>query len=260
MRANSAVATQSNLSVHFLDVGQGDSILIETPEDQQILIDGGANVSVLGELAKQLGFFDRTIDVLVATHEDTDHIGGLIDVLERYEVKIILISGNQNDTALATLWRERAAQEGAEVIEVQAGQVLDFGSTEMSVLFPDRDSTEYEANTASIITHFKYGDAEFMLTGDSPKSIEEYLVERYGSSLESDVLKLGHHGSKTSTSQEFLNAVDPDFVVVSAGCDNRYGHPHEEVMERVAQLEIFSTCEDGTVSFASDGQQVWLKK
>ena len=142
------------------------------------------------------------------------------------------------------------------------GQTFDLGDgVKLMVLFPDTDPTEFESNTASIVTRLVYGDTAFMLTGDSPKSIEEYLVLVEGEHLQSDVLKAGHHGSRTSTSELFLAEVDPDYAVISAGKDNSYGHPHVEVTDALFNygVETFSTADSGHVVFWSDGKTVYKK-
>lgn len=252
------------LSVHFLDVGQGDATFIETPEGVQVLIDGGRDAGVLRELASQMGFFDRTIDILIATHPDSDHISGLIDVLRRYDVETIVLTENESDTPTAAAFAAavEAEQElGATLIYTRAGQIFQLGaSTTLTILFPDRNPAGFESNASSIISKVQYGDIGFIVTGDSPKSIEEYVVRQHGSALESEVMKVGHHGSDTSTAEAFIGAVSPQFAVISAGEDNPYGHPHQEVLERLASepLQIIETADSGTVTFKSDGVSVWL--
>jgi competence protein ComEC len=250
------------LTVRFLDVGQGDSIQISTPDGYELLIDGGPSADVLRELAKGRDFFDKSIDIVVSTHPDTDHIGGLSDVLERYEIGAIMETEVEHDVEAARAFARATKEEGVQVISAQAGQEIKVGaSTTIRILSPLGDTTSWESNTASIVVQVIYGEIEFMLTGDAPSSIEDYLVSSYGASLESDVLKLGHHGSKTSTSENFLNTVKPDYAIVSAGKDNRYGHPHGEVTARTreAGAEILSTAEQGTIVFKSDGKEVWVE-
>jgi competence protein ComEC len=243
-------------------VGQGDAILIETPDGFEALVDGGRDSSVLRELGKERGFFDKEIDLVVATHPDLDHIAGLVDVLKRYKVKTILLTENEGDSGAATAFASAVPKEGAEIILADAGQVFQLGaSTSIQVFAPTGDESKLESNTASIVIRVVYGNTSFMLTGDAPMEIENYLVETYGAQLDSDVLKLGHHGSKTSTSDTWLDTVTPQYGVVSAGLDNRYGHPHQDVMQRVFKRNIATshTGTDGTVTFQSDGQTVWRK-
>ena len=249
------------LSVYFLDVGQGDATLIESPDGTQVLIDGGPDSSVLRELGKILGFFDRDIDMIIATHPDADHIGGLIAVLDRYTVGTIVLTQNNSDTPAAGLFLEQVQREGAEIIDARSGQMFTFGGAELRILFPDRDVSGLESNTASIVSQLVYGNTEFLFTGDSPKAIEEYLVGVYGDGLRSDVLKIGHHGSKTSTAEAFASTVDPDYGIISAGKDNTYGHPHQEVLDtlRSRGVETKNTAEVGSILIESDGTSVRLK-
>lgn len=250
------------LTVAFLDVGQGDAIFIETPDGVQVLIDGGPDSGVVRELSKVMPFFDRSLDVVIATHSDKDHIGGLVDVLSRYEVETIVRTENKNDTDVAKRFDEGQEQEGAEVFLARSGQQLQLGaSTTLLILSPEGNPTQWESNTASIVAQLEYGEHTFMLTGDAPVNIEEYIATNYSSVIESDVLKLGHHGSRTSTSDIFLDTVLPKFAVVSAGEDNSYGHPHQEVVSALTKrgIEILETGNEGTIVFKSDGKRLWLE-
>lgn len=250
------------LEVSILDVGQGDAIFIESPTGAQVLIDGGPHQSVLRPLGREMSFFDRSIDLVMYTHPDADHIGGLPEVLERYKVSFFGETEIEAETALFGALERRRDVEGAEVISLRRGQVFDLGGgAYLEVLFPDRELRTQESNFSSVIMRLVYGESEFILTGDAPKATEEFLAILDGGELKSDVLKVGHHGSKTSSSVVFLSAVSPRYAVISYGCDNRYGHPHEEVVDRLRsfEAEVLSTCEHGTVTFTSDGQDVVLK-
>ncbi len=254
--------TSPYLQVHFLDVGQGDAALIETPSGVQVLVDGGKDATVLRRLSSEMNFFDRTIDIVVGTHPDKDHIGGLIDVLKRYKVLKILTTENKGDTATSESYTKLKTREGAEILIARRGQTLHLdASTTLQILFPDSDPTNMESNTSSIVFQLLYGSSTFMFTGDSPKSIEEYLVLTEGESLKSDVLKLGHHGSRTSTSELYLDEVQPKFAIVSAGKDNSYGHPHIEVTDLLfnKRVQILETAKEGTITMLSDGETVWQK-
>ncbi len=254
-------ASEPLLTVTFLDVGQGDAIYIETPDGVQVLIDGGPDSGVLRELSKQLPLFDTDLDVVIATHSDKDHVGGLIEVFERFAVDTIVRTKNQNDTEVAQLFDTFVGTEGAEILYARAGQQLQLGaSTTLLILSPEGDSSQWESNTASIIAQLQYGEATFMLTGDAPLNIEEYLVTTHGPLLQSDVLKLGHHGSRTSSGDLFLDSVSPEYGVVSAGKDNSYGHPHTEVVQALTErgIVMLETATQGNIVFKSDGQDVWL--
>jgi competence protein ComEC len=260
--ATLAGADDGLLTVAFLDVGQGDAIYIETPDGVQALIDGGPDSTVLRELPKVMPFWDRSLDVVLATHPDKDHIGGLVDVLTRYVVDTIVRTDNRSDTAVSSAFVLMSSEEGAVLHETQAGEVIMLGaSTTLTVLSPAGDAADWESNNSSIVVKVSYGEIDFMLTGDAGVGIEEYLIEEYGEALDSEVLKLGHHGSRTSTAERFLQVVSPEYAVVSAGKDNRYGHPHTEVVEKVADYgsEIVSTAEQGTIIFKTDGENVWLE-
>ncbi|MCB9812307.1 MBL fold metallo-hydrolase [Candidatus Nomurabacteria bacterium] len=260
--ATAAGPAGSFLTVRFLDVGQGDAIHIMTPDGYEMLVDGGPSASVLRELAKGRSFFDRSIDVVVATHPDTDHVAGLVDVLERYEVGILVETAAEHDAPAAVAYQRAAGGEAARRIIAQAGQVIRLGaSTTVRILSPQGDTTNWENNAASIILQVQYGDIAFMLTGDAPSGIEDYLAGAFGAGLQSEVLKLGHHGSDTSSSAPFLAAVQPQYAVVSAGKDNRYGHPKQGVLTRAreAGAEIVSTAAQGTITFETDGKTVWQK-
>lgn len=250
------------MSVSFLDVGQGDAIFIETPNGVQVLIDGGKGRTVLRALGKQMSFFDRTIDMVIATHPDFDHIGGLPAVFSRYDVNEVVYSGVTDEGSDNTAFLSAVDREETKKSIAKRGMryILDRGAV-LEVLFPDRDVSGIEANAGSVVVRLQYGNTSFLLTGDSPAGIESYLVSLYGDALRSTVLKLGHHGSKTSSSLEFLGFVDPEYAVVSASCDNSYGHPHTEVLERLERLDIIkkSTCEEGTVVFQSDGEKVYVR-
>ncbi|OGG58150.1 hypothetical protein A2853_01380 [Candidatus Kaiserbacteria bacterium RIFCSPHIGHO2_01_FULL_55_17] len=259
------------LTVSFLDVGQGDAIFIEAPSGRQVLIDGGKGRAVLRELSRVMPWYDRSMDVLVGTHPDQDHIGGLSDVLARYRVGLVLLSSVKDeegtDARALDVAAEAEEKSGGRRLIAQRGQVIDLGdSTYLEILFPDRDVPNVETNTGSIVARLVYKKTAFMLTGDAPKAIEQYVVQLDGSTslttsgghLKSNVLKAGHHGSKTSSSEFFVGFVSPEYAVFSRGCDNSYGHPHQEVIDLFNRFEIptLDTCKEGTVTFVSDGSNV----
>lgn len=245
--------------VAFLDVGQGDAIFIESPSGNQVLVDGGVGRGVLREISKVMKFYDRSLDVVVATHPDADHVGGLVDILENYEVDLFLEPGVESDTDIYESLKTQVGklESGGKIKKIlaRAGMQIDLGGGAfLEILFPEKDVSGWETNTASIVARLVYGENEFLLTGDSPSAIENYLVyKKYN--LESDVLKLGHHGSRTSSSDNFVRAVNPEYAVVSSGKDNRYGHPHQEVLALLEKLNIktLRTDTSGSIIFKSDG-------
>ncbi|MEK7613273.1 MAG: MBL fold metallo-hydrolase [Patescibacteria group bacterium] len=250
------------LTVAFLDVGQGDAIFIESPSGVQVLVDGGATRGVLREIRSVMPFYDRTIDVVVSTHPDQDHVGGLSYVLDRYQVGTVIESGNSADTPAQNAFTRARDAEGAREVVARRGMRLLLGDGAYAdILFPDRDVSGVESNTASIVLRVAYGGHSFLLTGDAPHSIEKYLFSIYGKNLESDVLKAGHHGSRTSSNETFVKAVNPSYVVFSRGCDNRYGHPSRDVVELFKRLSVtaFDTCTNGTVTFVADGKSLKVR-
>lgn len=253
------------MRVSFLNVGQGDAIFIESPTHRQILIDGGKDGAVLRELGAVMPWWDRSIYVVVATHPDLDHIGGLIEVLKRYRVRNIFQSDVLGDTPQVRTLAEVIANEskhGAQLFSARRGQRIDIGGgAYIEILFPDRGVDRVETNTGSVILRVVYGDTSFLLTGDSPSAVEEFLVALDGKKLKSDVLKAGHHGSRTSSSLLFVGFVDPEYAVFSRSCDNTYGHPHREVRETFSRFNIAvkDTCVDGRITFETDGTTVVAK-
>jgi len=253
-----ALSQRGKLSVSFLDIGQGDAIFIEAPNGNQMIIDGGRGKVVLSQLSAVMPFFDRSIDVVLATHPDADHIAGLIDVFPRYDISLFLESGVLHETGI-TESLERVAEEEEGLVRVLARSGMRIhlgGGALLDILFPDRDVSGMESNMGSIVARLSYGETSVMLTGDSPIAIEEYLVSHFGGALHSTILKLGHHGSKTSSALSFISAVSPDVAVISAGKDNSYGHPHQEVLDRIATVGIssVSTIDLGMIQFVSDGR------
>ena len=243
------------LTVSFLDVGQGDSIFIETPRGVQVLIDAGANAGVLRQLQKEMSFYDRSIDMLIATHPDKDHIGGMPDVIKRFKVGAYMESSIGSSNSTYDYLHKKLEEKRIQKIFVAEPQTLFIDDVKFHILFPDRSVDGIETNTGSLVMQVVYGDHEFLLTGDSPKSIERYLVRQHGDKLQSDVLKVGHHGSKTSSDETFVETVSPEYAVISAGKDNRYGHPHQDVLKVFSArgINMHSTVQDGTVVFRTDG-------
>src|SRR3989344_9118297 len=256
------VATEDRrgiLKVSFLDIGQGDAIFIEAPNGNQVLIDGGSNKAVLKELGKVMPFYDRTIDAVIATHPDKDHIGGLVEVLKNYSADMVMEPGASSDTGVYQELEKTIADKKLPRILARRGMSLNLGDgARLNILFPDRNTDEWETNTASIVTKLVYGNNSFLLTGDSPIAIEKYLSIIDGKNLKSDVLKAGHHGSRTSTSESFASLVSPQYTIISAGKNNQYDHPHKEVLDILGKIKsmILKTYENGTVIFKSDGETV----
>lgn len=253
------------MKVSFLDVGQGDAIFIEAPNGRQLLIDGGANASVLSGLGSVMGFFDRSIDVVLATHPDKDHVGGLPFVLERYRVTTFVDSVADGTAGAYQKLSDRALEQGIETYYGMRGDVIMLDKKNgvyLHILYPEPDEFLIdETNEMSIIMKLVYGDTSVMLTADAGKIPETKLVSSDSSYLRSSVLKVGHHGSNTSSGSSFVRAVAPSYAIISAGADNTYGHPHPEVINTLedADIEILETAEEGTITFVSNGIDIWRK-
>lgn len=246
------------LEITFFDIGQGDAAFIETPRGNQILIDGGPDSAILERLNENLPFWDRTIDLLVLTHPDNDHISGLLHVLADYKVENILWTGVVREASVFEKWQELIGKEGARIIIARAGQEIIVNGVSLKVLFPF-ESLEGElvkdANNISIVLRLDFGENSFLFTGDVYESTEKKLAER-GVAINSNVLKVAHHGSKTSTCEEFVAKVLPEIAVISAGLDNSYGHPHEQTLDTLQKYDItiFRTDLQGDIKIISDGK------
>lgn len=252
------------LEITFFDVGQGDAIFIETPDGNQILIDGGPGKNILEKLSQEMPFWDRTIDFIILTHPEHDHYGGLIDVLKRYNIENILWSGVLRDAKEYKEWQKLVDKEEAEIIIAKSGQKIigDFGF-EMEVLHPFESFKEKNVkntNNTSVITRLVFGEKSFLFTGDAYKVVEKELIAQ-GIEIDSDVLKVGHHGSKTSTDEDFIKKVSPEIAVISVGKNNSYGHPHSETLEILEKydISIFRTDELGNIKIICDSQSLKLK-
>ena len=264
-----AVAPETGkLSVSILDVGQGDAILISSPSGQKILVDGGPSPEqVCLELGEMLPFWERTIDLVVLTHAHDDHVTGLVEVLRRYQVEQVLYpQGIDYNSDAYSEWLGVIAEKGIERTRAQAGQVVDLGGGAiLKVLHPPLDlieGTESDIDNNGVIIRLEMGEVSFLLTSDLYADGELYLIDQ-GLTLRSTVLKVGHHGSSTSTCPEFTAAVSPQVAVISVGADNPFGHPSDEVMdrltERLGEDRIYLTSESGTITFTTDGERLWVE-
>jgi len=251
--------TRSGLKVAFLDVGQGDAVFVEAPNGNQVLIDGGPNKAVLRELSKQMPFYDRTIDGIVITHPHLDHYGGLVDVLDNYKIGFEMDSGNDNlESKGFDIYARKLEEEKAKRIFAKRGMRINLDEgLYLDILLPVINKKGMSAHDEMVVARLVYGNNSFLLTGDMEDNLESFLLS-FGGSIKSDVLKVGHHGSKTSTSEKFLGNVSPDLAIISAGKNNKYGHPHQEVTNRLAKFEIpvLRTDEKGTVILKSDGEKI----
>ena len=265
-----ALTNDDRLHVMFFDVGQGDAIFIETPGGRQVVVDGGSDPLLMTRLlGERMRFNDRHIDIVAATHPNSDHIGGLAQVLERYDVGAVLERRIEYDSGAYEAWARLVDAEeakGARVIEASAGQVINLDAdVRIEVLGPPPillGGTGSDADNASLVLRLVYGEVSILLTGDIFSEAERALLAS-GTALDSDVLKVPHHGSDSSSTRDFLSAVSPAAAVISVGEGNSYGHPHANVVERlreyVADGMLFQTAERGTVEFISDGKTLWVR-
>lgn len=240
----------------MLDVGQGDGLFIETPSGVQIMFDAGPPKSILGPLAKVMSPFDKSIDAFVITNPDADHIGGLTDILKNYKVGAVFESGTLTDSKLYQNVREEMKRQNIPDILASKGMRLDVGNgVFIDILFPDRDVSEWATNDGSVVAKLTYGKNSIILTGDATTKTEKIILsENTSSQLKSTILKVGHHGSRTSSSVSFVKAVSPQYALISVDKDNTYGHPHQETLDTLAQFgaKILRTDLLGTIVMKCD--------
>ena len=258
-----AEARTPYLEVHMLNVGQGDAVLIELPDGFQLLVDGWPDDSVLSELSEVMGPFGRTIDLVIATHADADHIGGLPDVLARYDVEAVVDTGGLKDTALFNAWADAVVAEGADVVLADRVQEIPLSDTASLMLLWPQESvtgrTLTDPNEYSVVAELRYGAFSMLLTGDIERWAEQRIVQSRVLT-DVDVLKVPHHGSKTSTTEALLAATTPELATISVGAENRYGHPTDLVLDRLAQhgIETLRTDTSGRITLQSDGTSYWI--
>lgn len=256
---------KNNLEVIFMDVGQGDSVLIKTKNNQQILIDGGNSNIVMDRLGRNLDFYDQDLDMIIATHPDADHITGLANVVDRYNVKLFLEPNSRHNTAIYTALKKSLAQKKVLIRAVESRQQYDLGNNvTLDILYPNTGFVDQElidTNITSIVVKLSDGLVDYLLTGDAPIAVEESLVKNYGQYLDAEILKIGHHGSRTATSPFFLKAVSPEVAIIQVGVNNRYGHPSQSVLDNLMELGIpvLRNDQSGDIKIVSNGEFAELK-
>ena len=254
---------KTDLSVSFLDVGQGDAIFIQTPDGVQVLVDGGPKENVMAKLKEVMPRGDTTIDMIVVTNPDSDHISGFSSVLDTYRVDGVLLAGTRSTTeTYKGLMKKIEAKHVRQIGAYKDTQIALGNGAILSVLFPDQVVRGWERNDGSIVMRLSYKDTSVMLMGDATAETEKLILSTSDhTKLSSHILKLGHHGSRTSTSEEWLDVVSPTVAIVSAGENNSYGHPHPEVVERLVErgIEVRQTGLDGTITYISNGSE-WVEK
>lgn len=250
--------TANTLRVSFLDVGQGDSVLVQEGESV-LLIDAGDNEHGGWVVSYLKAHGIDKLDYLLLTHPDADHIGGADDVLEQLEVTQVLMTEVTNDTRSyrEVLWE--FAAEKSRIRQPEIGEVYDLGKARFKILAPEKEYLdESDCNDSSIGIKLIYGENSFLMCGDAEEKSEIAMVKRFGKELECDVLKCDHHGSYTATSEAFLETADPSWAVISCGNGNSYGHPHKEVLERLQEsdVQVYRTDKLGTIIIESDGKNL----
>jgi len=251
---NSAKAT-----VYFLDVGQGDAELIETGKDQQVLIDGGPGSAVLTKLGEVMPYYDKTIETVVLSHPDADHLRGLIDVLKRYEVKRVIEFKVNVDKQIYTEWKNLIQEKQIEDLELKNGDKVDISSdAKLDIVFPyadDLGKTTQNLNDSSLVCQLVVGDVKFLFTGDAEKEEIDKIISKEGN-IQSQIYKVGHHGSRNATTADFLEHLWPEVAVISVGAGNSYGHPNQEVLSLLDlyAVKTYRTDKNGTVKISTDGK------
>jgi len=256
------------LHVSFLDIGQGDAILIQTPNGQDILIDGGPDPQKINlELGEKLPFWDRTIDLVVCTQPHADHVTGLVEVLQRYKVKQVLDPEISYNSSIYQEWLRLVEDKGIEHNIARAGQEIDLGNgITIEILNPLAEffqGTSCDIDNNGVVLKLAWNKVSFLFTADIREEAEFELIGQRAN-LKSTVLKVAHHGSETSTTSQFLAAVAPEVAVISVGADNTFGHPSPDVVERltdrVGEDNVYRTDEDGTIELITDGERLWLRR
>lgn len=245
------IPTTEELKVYYIDVGQGDSILIDLGETE-VLIDGGGKSP--GVVAYLNEYVDGAIEVMVATHPHADHIGGLIAVLDSFIVEEIWLNGDTSNSKTYQEFMSRVNTEGASINEALRGQSIEVGNLSFFILHPIKPLVD-DTNNNSIVLRLSYGSVDFLFTGDAKKEAENSMLEA-GLTVQADILKVGHHCSRTSSSAHFIEAVKPEIAIYMAGEGNRYGHPHQETINVLTEYgaKVYGTDVNGNIIITTDGE------
>jgi len=250
-----------NLQVIFFDVGQGDAALIKTPAGQKILIDGGPDNTVINKIGRYFSFADKTIDLVILTHAHSDHLVGLVEVLKRYEVKKVLYNGPAHTTPEFFQFLEIIKANKIPLEIPLAGQEYNFADgVKLKIIFPLADLTDEklkDLNEGSLVCQLIYQKTNYLFMGDLPAEQEKLIINQQNN-LISQVIKIGHHGSKYSTGLDLLKAVQPQLAVISVGKDNDFNHPAPVTINRLRNfgVEILRTDEQGEIIIKSNGSHL----
>jgi len=255
--SDSRIIENSGLMVHFLDVGQADSILIQTPDGKNMLIDAGNRDDgdfVVGYLKKNKV---KKIDVVIGTHPHEDHIGAMAQVIRSFDVDKIYLPNTINNTKTFEDMLLAIKGKGLKINRAKGGMEIPFSNdAKVMVLAPNGEKYE-DLNNYSVVVKITYKNNSFLFAGDAEKTSEEEMIKK-GYDLHADVLKIGHHGSTSSTSQEFLKRVSPKYAVIMVGANNDYGHPHKKTLDLLKKndIKIYRTDINGTIVMVSDGSSI----
>lgn len=252
------------LHIYFLDVGQGDAEFVDF-KGSQVLIDGGPDSKILQELGRVMPFYDHSIDLLVLTHPHADHVAGLIEVLKKYKVGQIIENYTPYNTAGYAEWNKE--KFSVKATQARAGQVIDLGEgARLTILYPfnpEADDSEVLKNPhdAMVVSRLDYGDQSVLFSGDAEAKTEYKLISN-GANLGARFLKIGHHGSKTSTTDDFLKAVNPVMAFIEVGRKNKYGLPYQGILDRLENygIKYYRTDIDGAIELILDGQNYQIAK
>jgi competence protein ComEC len=246
------------LHLKVYDVGQGDSIFLETASGYRILVDGGPSNKVLGYLGKDLPFYSRRIDLLILTHPDADHITGLLEVIKQYKITSLWINGREKDTRLFEEWKKILTERKIPTKVVNQGNKIIFpDATQIEVLWPKEGYSSSNTNEGSIVISISFGNFDAILAGDADKSVQPYT-----SGLGAiEFLKVPHHGAKEALDEDFIRTIGAEISVISVGGDNRYGHPSEKTINILDSFgsKIYRTDKNGTVEIVSDGKSWYTR-
>ncbi len=253
-----------SFSVNFLDVGQGHSTLFKTENNIKILIDSGHGLEAKKAVSRHLNFFDKKLDILIATHFDLDHVGAFPYFTSNFKVSYFFDNGIEKDSGIFQLIDKKLAENNIVRKRLVTGNILQINeNTKIEILFPPANINiqSFQDNASSLVLKITHRGSSILITGDSPEKIEKFLVKKYGDKLKADILLAGHHGSKTASSKIFLKTVDPEYMIFSVGKNNPYGHPNLEILERAEKLgiKILRTDEVGDIKFIYQNNNLLLK-
>lgn len=251
------------LTLNMFDVGQGDGIMIQTPYDQQILVDAGPGRQMEGKVSSEMPLFDRTIETVIISHPHADHVNGLFDILKHFKVERVVWSGVAYNSKIYDTLRDEVKKRGIAIQIVRDGDTLEFGpDMRIEIIAPVGDVIGKEfkdVHEGTVVGRLVYKNTEVLLTGDVNEEIEEAILAKHRP-IESDILKVSHHGSRYSTSEAFLDKVHPEYAIISVGKDNRYGHPHVELLDRLELRAIptYRTDQQGDIRIITNGDNITI--